>query len=410
MEKPAMNHYTLIAAALATLLLGLAGTAAAQQSDLSPDSAALVKGDNAFALSLYNQLSHDDGNLFFSPYSISNALAMTYAGARGKTADDMAKALHFPVTGNQLHAAFAGVVQDLDRKGQQRKYQLSIANRLWGQKGYGFLPEFLKLSKDAYKAGLQELDFASATEQARTTINDWVAKETQDKIKDLLPAGSLASDTRLVLTNAIYFKASWQEAFPPKATQKEDFKVGEGKTVKADMMHTSEVFRLTQNDALQMLELPYEQRELSMLVLLPRKADGLPQVEKLLSADNLEKWRKELKDHQVTVSLPKFKFTSEFKLKKVLSDLGMGIAFSKQADFSGMTTREQLFIDSVIHKAFVAVDEKGTEAAAATAVTMRPTAIQDVAKADFRADHPFVFVIRDNRTGSILFMGRVTQP
>jgi serine protease inhibitor len=393
----------------AAILFALAGVSLAQQPDLSPDTAALAKGDNAFAIDLYQRLSRDDGNLFFSPYSISNALAMTYAGARGKTADDMAATLKFPFQGNRLHAAFAGLVQDLDRKGQKRKYQLSIANRLWGEKGYGFLPEFLKMSKDAYQAGLEEIDFSGKSEQARKTINDWVANETQDKIKDLLPSGSILPDTRLVLTNAIYFKANWQHTFPD-ATKKADFKVAAGKPVKVDMMQTVDFYLYAQNDDVQILELPYEQNELSMLALLPPKVDGLAELEKKLTADNLDKWRGQLKKHQVNAKLPKFKFTSEFKLIPVLSAMGMGIAFGPKADFSGMTTRENLFISAVIHKAFVAVDEKGTEAAAATAVTMRPTAIQEAPMATFHADHPFVFLIRDNRTGSILFMGRVTQP
>jgi serpin B len=390
-------------------LLALTSVGATQQPNLSPDTAALAKGDNAFATDLYQRLSSNDGNLFFSPYSISNALAMTYAGARGKTADDMAATLKFPFQGNRLNAAFAGLVQDLDRKGEKRKYQLNIANRLWGEKGYGFLPEFVKMCKDAYRAGLEELDFAADPEKARQTINAWVEKETQDKIKDLVPPGTITPATRLVLTNAIYFKANWRHVFPD-VTKKDDFKTAADKTIKVDMMQTLEFFPYAQSDDVQILELPYEQNELSMLVLLPKKVDGLSGLEKQLTADNLEKWRGQLKKHRVNVKLPKFKFTSQFQLSKVLSAMGMGVAFGGQADFSGMTTREKLFISDVIHKAFVAVDEKGTEAAAATAVVMRATAIEEAPMATFYADHPFVFVIRDNRTGSILFMGRVTQP
>ena len=307
-----------------------------------------------------------------------------------------------------MHAAFAGLIQELNRKDKDRKYQLSIADALWAQKGYGFLPTFIKLAKDAYGASLQELDFAKA-EEARKIINNWVAQQTQDKIKDLLPAGTINDATKLVLTNAIYFKANWQEAFPAAATNKEDFKSG-GKTTKVDMMHLSNINKLMQNDDLQMLELPYLQNELSMLVLLPRKDDGLAGLEKQLTAANLENWRGELKKHQVNIAFPRFTFTSSLGLKKVLGDMGMAVAFSGQADFSGMTSGERLCIDAVIHKAFVAVDEKGTEAAAATAVTMRPTAIEVAPMANFRADHPFIFVIREHKTGEILFMGRVTQP
>jgi serpin B len=306
------------------------------------------------------------------------------------------------------------LIRELNQPGQKRIYQLSVANRLWGQKGYGFLPEFLKLSQDSYGAGLQELDFAKATDQARQTINDWVAKETQGRIKDLLQPGVLKPATRLVLTNAIYFKARWASVFSDSATKKEDFKVGTSKSVKVDMMHQNGNKNLLETDAFQMLELPYERNELSMLVLLPRQVDGLPQLEKQLSAENLAKWVGDMKRYQVDLSLPKYKYTAEFELKKVLSALGMGLAFSDAADFSGMATGEKLQIDAVIHKAFVAVDEKGTEAAAATAVTVMPTAAPKPPPppppATFRADHPFVFLIRDNRTGSILFMGRVVDP
>jgi len=397
--------------AAGTLLLAAAAFSVAQPpAKINPDAAALAKGNNAFAGNLYGQLSSKDGNLFFSPYSISNALAMTYAGAKGKTASDMAATLQFPFDENRLHAAFADMIKEINQPGKKRKYQLSVANRIWGQKDYGFLPNFLELSKTAYGAGLQELDFQKATEQSRKTINDWVAKETQDKIKDLLPEGSLANDTRMVLTNAIYFKANWAEAFNAKATKKEDFKVGADKKIKVDMMKQTEMMSLLQNDEFQLLEIPYEGRELSMLVLLPRKADGLAAVEKQLTADNLQEWVGKMKRYMVTLSLPKFKFTTEIKLKDTLTKMGMGLAFTEKADFSGMASREKLFIDAVIHKAFVAVDEKGTEAAAATAVTIRPTSAPVGQAATFRADHPFVFVIRDNRTGSVLFMGRVVNP
>jgi serpin B len=404
-----MNRLTLTACALLTAGLG-AAAAAQRGNDVAPDTAAVVKGNNAFACDLYHELSTEDGNLFFSPYSISNALAMAHVGARRQTAADMATTLHLPLEGQRLNAAFANLIQEVAKPGQQRKFQLTIANRLWGQKDYGFDPQFTKVTKEFYGAGLEELDFTKATEASRQTINAWVAKQTNDKIKDLLPAGSLANDTRLVLTNAIYFKALWKELFPPTATKREDFHLASGKTVQADMMHLVEVLSLYSADKFQVLSLPYQDNELSMLVVLPRKADGLPAVEKELTAKNLAKWLVEMQPHNVTLSLPKFTFTSQFQLKKTLSALGMGIAFGKDADFSGMTTREKLFIDAVVHKAFVAVEEKGTEAAAATAVTMRPLSAQVAPPATFRADHPFVFLIRDNATGSILFMGRVSQP
>jgi serpin B len=406
-----MHRFGIPAVVGSALLLGLATYTPAQSArDLNPDTAALAKSNNAFACDLYQNLAKQDGNLFFSPYGISNALAMTYAGARGKTATEMATTLQFPFEDKRVHPAYGDLVDEINRRGKKRQYQLSVANRLWGQKDYGFLPDFVKLMRGHYGAGLEEVDFKADPDKARQTINAWVEKETQDRIKDLLPAGSLAHDTKLVLTNAIYFKAQWPEPFSARATAREDFKVADGKTIKVDMMHHSELWNYREVDGVQILELPYEQYELSMVVLLPKKADGLAALEKALSAETLQKWTAKLQRHQVNLSLPKFKFTSEFQLKPVLSGMGMPTAFSRDADFSGMTSRDKLFIDAVVHKAFVAVDEKGTEAAAATGVVMRATSAPVAERVDFRADHPFVFLIRDNRTGSVLFMGRVANP
>jgi serpin B len=405
-----MQHFFLTGLAVSTLL-GVTAVIQAQPGlKVKENTAAVVGGNNEFALDLYGKLAAEKGNLFFSPYSISSALAMTYAGARTQTAEQMAKTLHFNLEDKLLHPAFADLNNLLVGAGRKRHYQLNIANALWGQKNYGFRPDYLKLTRQYYGAGLNELDFEKATEEARKTINAWVEKQTNNKIKDLIPAGALEADTRLVLTNAIYFKASWVEAFSEKLTKKEDFKVSAGSKVAVPMMHRTDHFSLVDADTFQMLELPYESHDLSLLVFLPKKVDGLADFEKSLTAANLAKWLKQRKLYQVDVALPKFKITAEFKLKPVLSALGMPLAFSKDADFSGMTSQEKLFIDQVLHKAFVDVHEKGTEAAAATAVTMRPTGAPVVPKATFRADHPFTFMIRENHTNSILFAGRLLNP
>ena len=391
-------------------VLILFSTAGAQPPKLGPDAKAVVDGNNGFAVALYAKLAQekDKGNLFFSPYSISNALAMTYAGARGRTAQEMATTLHFDLEPAKLHPAWAELIGRLNTPDKKRGYQLSVANRLWGQKDYGFLPAFLKLSTNNYGAGLEELDFAK-TEAARKTVNDWVEKETKRKIKDLIPAGALPEDTRLVLTNAIYFKASWDRPFSEKATKKEDFHLSADKKVNVDMMHTVEDLAYLATDTFQMVALPYENQDLSMVVLVPKKVDGLPEVEKALATKGLAQGK--LQTHRVTLALPKFKMTSEFKLADVLASMGMKLAFSDQADFSGMASRERLCIGQVLHKAFVDVHEKGTEAAAATAVVVVPTsAPKEPPAANLRADRPFVFVIRENRTGAILFMGRVANP
>jgi serpin B len=333
---------------------------------------------------------------------------MTYAGARGGTAGQMQKALHFTLGQERLPPAFHDLIGQLGGAGQARKYQLAVANRLWGQQGYGFLPEFVRLSEARYGAGLKEVDFIKAREEARRAINAWVEEQTKDKIKGLIRPGILTADTRLVLTNAIYFKAAWLRPFSPKSTAAGAFKVSPGNDVKVPMMRGSQRTNYFKGEGFEALELPYEQHDLSMVVLLPQ-AGRLTELEKKLTAANLFAWQRKLSDHQVDVTLPKFKVTAEFMLKPVLQRLGMALAFDpERADFSGMTTRERLFISHVIHKAFVDVNEAGTEAAASTAVVM--DRLSAPPPATFRADRPFVYLLRDNRTGAILFLGRVTDP
>jgi serpin B len=396
----------ILAAALLTTLISLPALA---QVQIKGDPAAVVEGNNGFAVDLYRQLDKEKGNLFFSPYSISNALAMTYAGARGNTAKEMAGAMHFDLDPDRFHPAFAALIRELQGKAKDRKYKLNIANRLWGQKDYGFLPDFLKISADQYQAGLKEVDFIGDTEGARKAINAWVEKATNDKIKDLIKPGILSVDTRLVLSNAIYFKAAWLRPFSPKETKPGDFTTSTGKKVKVPMMHIGARTNYFNDGGVLGLELPYENRELSMIVLMPKKADGLADLEKELTAIQLKKWLAKLSDHQVQVTLPKFKVTAEFHLNDVLKQLGMKDAFDRRrADFSGMTTQERLFISHVVHKAFVDVNEAGTEAAASTAVVM--DRVSKPPRGIFSADHPFIFLIRDAKTGSILFMGRVSDP
>jgi serine protease inhibitor len=307
---------------------------------------------------------------------------------------------------------------DQERK-VQGKYQLQIANRLWGQTDYKFLPDFLKTTANNYGAGVKQVDFKNAREEARQTINAWIEEQTNDKIKELIKPDVLPEDTRLVLTNAIYFKAAWMLPFSPKQTMDGDFTLVDGKKVKAKLMRANNRTKYFKGEGFEAAELPYEEAErpgrildehdLSMIVLLPNKSDGLPAFEKTLTAANLTKWLGKLSIHNVDVTLPKFKLTSEFMLKDGLSKMGMPIAFDRnKADFSGMTTSERLFINHVVHKAFVDVNEAGTEAAASTAVVMTPASAPP--PATFLADHPFVYLIRDNRTGSILFLGRVVDP
>jgi len=387
------------------------GSERADPPDVSDaDKKAVVKGNNAFALALYAELKDQEGNLFLSPFSISTALAMTYAGARGNTEAQMAKVLHFDLGQESLHPTFQKLITQMSTQAEQQGYQLNVANALWGQKGYGFLKKFLDLTKTTYGAGLNEVDFRRATEAARKTINTWVEKQTKGKIKNLIRRGILDELTRLVLTNAIYFKGNWASQFDKRQTKNSPFYVRVDRTVNVPMMYQKEKFRYMETGRLQAIELPYVDNELSMVVLLPKEVNGITALENFLTADSLRKWLTCLREQKVDVYLPRFKITSEFRLDTALRSMGMPDAFSlPPADFSGMTGKKDLFISAVIHKAFVDINEEGTEAAAASAVVMEK-AMRMQRPLIFRADHPFIFLIRDTQSGSILFLGRVVNP
>jgi serpin B len=372
---------------------------------------AVAEGSNRFAMDLYGKLRGERGNLFFSPYSISTALAMTYAGTRGNTATEMAGTLHFGLEPAKLHPAYRALATHLRGAGREGTLKLNVANRLWGQKGYHFLPAFLELTREDYGAGLQELDFAGAREAARKTINDWVEKETEGKIKDLIPPDSPPPLTRLILTNAIYFKSDWTHKFKKRATRDEPFWLSALDSVQVPTMRQTDTFGYGEDGALQLLEMSYVGGGQSMVVLLPKTRDGLAGLEEGLTADRLAALLKGVRSERVRVSLPKFKFTSQFSLTKALKAMGMRDAFDPlAADFTGMSDSPELYIGDVIHKAFVDVYEEGTEAAAATAVMMLGTAMPPAEPKVFQADHPFMFLIRDRQTGAIVFMGRVADP
>jgi serpin B len=385
-----------------------AGRQAEGPAASADDKAEAVKGNNAFAFDLYGKLPAKDGNVFLSPASVSTALAMSCAGARGRTEEEMASVLHFTLEPQRLHPAQGALLHDLNQGGGAGRYQLAVANALWGQKGVSFLPDFLELTRTNYGAGVQEVDFGGATEEARRTINVWVEKKTQDRIKDLLQPGNVTSLTKLVLTNAIYFKGDWDVQFKKAQTHDVPFLARAADKVNVPLMNQTGNFPYWEGDGLQVLEMPYKGKDLSMVVLLPKKADGLADLEKLLTADRVAGWLERLHEQKVIVGFPKFHTTIRYSLAGPLAELGMKQAFTQAADFSGMTT-EKVGIADVIHKAVVEVNEEGTEAAAATAVVVAtPGPVTPVAV--FRADHPFVFLIRDRHSGSILFLGRLATP
>jgi serpin B len=352
--------------------------------------------------------------LFYSPYSISLALAMTYAGARGETEEQMAEALHFTLPQDDLHPAFNALDQELAQRGEgaegkdEEGFRLNIANAIWGQVDYTFLEAFLDTLAVNYGAGLRVLDFAGAPEPSRVTINDWVSEETEGKIEDLIPQGAIDPLTRLVLTNAIYFNAAWANPFQEEATRDGAFTLLDGSQVTVPMMQQTESFGYTRGDGYQAVELPYDEREMSMVILLPDR-DKFEAFEDSLDSKRVQAVIADLKNEEVALTMPKFEFDSRFGLSQALEAMGMPAAFSGGADFSGMTGNKDLFISDVVHKAFVSVDEEGTEAAAATAVIMKLSAVAEE-PIPVTIDHPFVFLIRDIETGAILFVGRVADP
>ena len=375
-------------------------------------------GNNRFAFDLYRHLASDPGNagknIFFSPYSISSALAITYEGARGTTADEIGSVLHLPENEALRRAGFAGL--DAVLNGGDETYTLRTANALWAEETYPFLPGYVDTAGRWYSANVTNLDFIGDSDASREAINRWVEEKTEDKIRDLLPPGSVNPMTRLVITNAIYFKGTWVKQFDPAETTEEEFQVAPGETVQVPMMHRTDedaIYGYAETGSLQVLRMPYAHgngTELSMLVLLP-KEENLTAAEEALDPETLTELRETLADRRVRVVFPKFTLETTYSLPQALAAMGMPTAFSDAAEFSGMDGTQDLFISDVVHKAFVDVSEEGTEAAAATGVVM------NVASAPggdttpvFRADHPFVFLIVEEDTGTILFAGRVVNP
>jgi serpin B len=380
-----------------------------------PDPQALkafAQETNQFGFDLFQQLRRQEGNLFFSPYSIQSALAMTATGAKGDTAQQMTKVLHLP----EEAARFTGMEQGLmlSLLNQPKGYYIRIANALWGQNKHPFNPEFVSLAQRSFRAEGRTMDFSKEPDQCRQTINAWVETQTNDRIKDLLPSGSITPLTRLVLTNAIYFKGLWQTPFDKNFTKPLDFTINADQKIKTDMMYRSGYLAYVENSDLQVVELPYQGGRLSMIVVLPKKKDGLGDVELTLSAQKLNSWVFGMKPVKVNLTYPKIKTTYSASLSKTLPLMGMVNAFdSSMADFSGMDGTRELSISDVVHKAFCEINEEGTEAAAATGVVMRAKSaapIKEPPPVEFKADHPYLYLIRDTQTGSLLFLGRVADP
>lgn len=385
----------------------------------SPEIKSVVEGNNAFALDLYQKLKDQPGNLSFSPYSISAALAMTSAGARGQTELEMTHALHFNLPPEKLHPAFKTLIARMDRIQRWNRIVLKSANSLWCQKDYHFNEAFLKFVRENYSAEANSVDFRNAASAAADEINRWIDAKTNHKIPRGIEPGQLTPHTRLALCDAIYFKGKWLNQFKPKDTQPSPFHVTTNETVTVPMMYQRAEFKhaMADDDSLEMLELPYSGHDLSMVILLPTRVEYVPEaehndvydLEKKLTAENLRAWLAKLDErgpHKTAVWLPRFTTTSSFNLASQLKALGMTSAFDDTADFSGMDGTKYLYLSDVFHKAFVEVNEAGTEAAAVTLVLAKTKGMDD----RFNVDHPFIFLIRENGSGSILFLGRIIDP
>jgi serpin B len=372
----------------------------------------IADANNRFALDLYGRLRQDKtGNLFLSPYSIHTALAMTTTGAKGATRDEMAKVLHLPAEPDKALAA-----GDLGRfyGGGRKEYELAVANALWGQSGWPWRADFLGVLKDRFGSGFREADFKSDPQGQRQRINGWVSEQTRGRIPEVLAPDNVSNATRVVLVNAIYFKGEWVHAFEKQQTKDVPFRLADGKSVQVPLMHTTLDCGYAEQPGFQLVRLPYKGGELEMVVLLPREPAGLPALEASLSAESLAKWLdKDASPRLVSLYLPRFTVKQRFDLEAVLGKMGMGRAFAG-GDFTAMydprSDVEGVVISKVVHEAFVMVNEEGTEAAAATAVVGNAPSPPPPRPVEFRADRPFVYLIRDARHGTVLFTGRLEKP
>jgi len=394
--------------AIGLIILLLSGSA--QAAPAQERTQKVADSINAFAVDLYGKLSASGDNLFFSPYSIATALSMTYLGARGTTAEEMAKTLHFSQPPAELHESLGSLIKELNSTGKRDSFIMVTANRLWGQKGHGFLKSFLTDAEKYYGSGLSEVDFRKEAEKSRVIINRWIENQTQGKIKDLIPAGVIDASTELVLTNAVYFKSAWMTPFRKEATAARPFYLSPSKKVNVDTMTGVINCIYCKKEGLAVVEIPYKNSDFSMMIILPDKKNGLNEIEKSLTAEKFREYTSGLSPSKVWMCLPKFRISgSLLRLKPILKALGMSAPFNG-ADFSGMDGTKTLFIGDVLHKAFIDVNESGTEAAAATAIRMMRGLAGGRDMPEFRADHPFIYTIRHRKSGVTLFMGCLKTP
>jgi serpin B len=406
----------------------------------------VIDANNQFAVDLFLKFKSKDGNIFFSPYSIFSALEMAYEGARGQTAEEMQRVLHLPADKDKIHSDFLSINDGLNKglsyglpeitqvpspshvykfesltptlypvfplkTETETPFELFIANAIWAQKDYPFKNDYISAVEEYFRGKATNLDFVSDAENSRIAINNWIKERTEGKIQNLIPEGLLGPLTKLVITNAIYFKAHWLNPFDTQSTADQDFKLDSGDIIKVQMMHQTAYFNYGETSNLQILEMPYVGNDLSMLIILP-KGISLKELENSFTVDNLAQWKNIMKEEKVQVSLPKFKFETQYFMAEDLKEMGMPTAFKyPKADFAGMSKADKLYINQVIHQAFVEVTEYATEAAGSTGIRIcLGLAPSPEELKIFTADHPFMFIIQQNQSGNILFMGRVSDP
>jgi len=372
----------------------------------------ISEANNEFAISLYKKIGDEAKNVVFSPYSISSALAVTYAGAKENTAREMADVLWFPDDQEAFHPGYKAFTDSILLTGIEKGTEFRIANALWVQEDYKLRQDFLELADSCYNAKAENVNFKNPEELelTRQKINRWVEKITNDKIRDLIPQGVLQELTRLVITNAIWFNGNWSDPFDKSNTSASLFNISSERSVNTDFMHQKSHAGYYEDEEVQALELAYKGNKKSMIIILPKETDGWKLVGRVLTPQRLNIISGSMEDKEVEMAIPKFTFENQFNLKETLIQMGMKIPFSNDADFTGMTASNDLKIDEVIHKAFIEVNESGTEAAAATAVIMVLKSALQEETIRFTANHPFIYFIMDKTTGGIIFMGRLVNP
>jgi serpin B len=364
----------------------------------------IVEGNNQFALDLLKRLYKNDLNVFFSPYSISTALFMTCAGTKKETEKQMLQVLHQEQNTAQYHKKYGEIGTSIENK---KSVELNIANSIWPKKNFQLKPEYVKLLKNAYKVQVTECDFIGNAEAERLKINKWVEDKTKNKIQNLIKPGILDATTLVVLTNAIYFYGDWKIAFDPAFTKEEEFSKNDGSKIKTPFMNAIYSLDYASDDVFSMISIPYKNNEVSMIVLLPKDSTELNQAMNVLDIRRFDLLMMKLQNRKINLSLPKFKMDFECELQDTLINMGMPDAFGAKADFTGMANDSSLHISKVIHKAFIDVSEKGTEAAASTAVIVSRNGGGPIS---FRANRPFIFMIRDNASHQLLFIGIMNNP